>query len=66
MEKWLEVGLKVAGAALLGFAGNVLEEEGNTAMGKTLNMASSAVLAWALKDVAVKALNASADDDRAV
>ena len=65
MEKWLEVGVKVAGAAVLGFIGNTLEEQGNKNLGKTLNMASSAVLAWALKDVAVKAIH-DEHEDRAV
>ena len=66
MEMWMQVGLKVAGSAVLGFAGNVLEEQGNKALGKALGMASAALSAWAVKDFAVKAIHESADDDRAV
>lgn len=64
MDQNIETLIKVGAAAVLGFAGNTLEEMGgkHAVSGKALNVASSVLLAWAAKDVIVKVRKESTDE----
>lgn len=64
MDQHIETLLKVGAAAVLGFAGNTLEEMGGkyAVSGKALNVASTMLLTWAATDVIGKVRKESTDE----